>query len=62
MRYDQVVELGVAVRQRNACFEALYQRQNKSTEQHTKQTVVDDTHAEKEPRELSSLHTKHDVN
>eukprot|EP00965_Chrysotila_dentata_P010177 330776-Pleurochrysis_carterae.AAC.3 len=38
------------------------ERQNELTKQHTKQTAVDDTQAEKEPNELSSLHTKQDVN
>eukprot|EP00965_Chrysotila_dentata_P263469 6214837-Pleurochrysis_carterae.AAC.2 len=52
----------VAARQSGACFEASYQRQNELTKQHTKQTAADDLQAEKEPRELSSLHTKHDVN
>eukprot|EP00965_Chrysotila_dentata_P043843 1457401-Pleurochrysis_carterae.AAC.1 len=36
--------------------------ENKLTEQHTKQIAADDLPADKEPRELSSLHTKHDVN
>eukprot|EP00965_Chrysotila_dentata_P228566 6196671-Pleurochrysis_carterae.AAC.6 len=38
------------------------QRQNELTKHHAKQTVADDLQAEKEPRELSSLSTKHDVN
>eukprot|EP00965_Chrysotila_dentata_P222465 6192990-Pleurochrysis_carterae.AAC.1 len=54
--------LRVAARQRGgACFEALYQRQNELTKEHTKQTVADYSHAKKEPGELSSLRTKHDV-
>eukprot|EP00965_Chrysotila_dentata_P236239 6201207-Pleurochrysis_carterae.AAC.1 len=48
--------------QRVACFEASFQSQNELRKQHTKQTAVDDLKAEKEPRELSSLHTKYDVN
>eukprot|EP00965_Chrysotila_dentata_P189049 6173106-Pleurochrysis_carterae.AAC.1 len=35
---------------------------NELTKQLTKQTAADDLQAEKEQRELSSLHTKHDVN
>eukprot|EP00965_Chrysotila_dentata_P256666 6212621-Pleurochrysis_carterae.AAC.6 len=50
-----------AARQRGACFEALYQTQNILTKQHTKHTAADDLQAENEPKELSSLHTKHDV-
>eukprot|EP00965_Chrysotila_dentata_P063440 2102887-Pleurochrysis_carterae.AAC.1 len=56
------VALRVAARQRVACFEASYQRQNGLTKQHTKQTAADHSQAENESRELSSLHTKHDVN
>eukprot|EP00965_Chrysotila_dentata_P259844 6213702-Pleurochrysis_carterae.AAC.2 len=57
------VALRVAARQRGACyFEASYQRQNELTIQHTKQTAADNLQAEKEPGELGSLHTKHDVN
>eukprot|EP00965_Chrysotila_dentata_P260064 6213770-Pleurochrysis_carterae.AAC.1 len=56
------VALRVAARQHGACFEALYQRQNEVTKQNEKETAADDLQAEKEPRELSSLHTKHDVN
>eukprot|EP00965_Chrysotila_dentata_P143987 4756042-Pleurochrysis_carterae.AAC.1 len=55
------VALRVAARQRGACSEASYQRQN-LTKQHTKQTAADDLKAEKEAREWSSLSTKHDVN
>eukprot|EP00965_Chrysotila_dentata_P255128 6212111-Pleurochrysis_carterae.AAC.1 len=55
-----VVALRVAARQRGACFEALYQRQNGLTKQHTKQTAADDLQVENELRELSSLQTKHD--
>eukprot|EP00965_Chrysotila_dentata_P013711 454003-Pleurochrysis_carterae.AAC.2 len=51
------VALRVAARQRCACFEASYQRQNELTKQHTKQTAANDLHAENEPRELSSLET-----
>eukprot|EP00965_Chrysotila_dentata_P052641 1746868-Pleurochrysis_carterae.AAC.1 len=51
-----------AARQHGACFEASYQRQNELTKQHTKQTAADYSQAENERRELSSLHTKHDVN
>eukprot|EP00965_Chrysotila_dentata_P048494 1608679-Pleurochrysis_carterae.AAC.2 len=36
------VALRVAARQRGTCFEASYQRQNKLTKQHTKQTAADD--------------------
>eukprot|EP00965_Chrysotila_dentata_P219997 6191494-Pleurochrysis_carterae.AAC.1 len=56
------VTLRVAARQRGACFAASYQRQNELTKQHTKQIAADDLQAEKEPRELGGLHTKHDVN
>eukprot|EP00965_Chrysotila_dentata_P256737 6212647-Pleurochrysis_carterae.AAC.2 len=56
------VALRVAARQRGACLEASYQRQNELTKQHTKLTAADDLQAEKKLRELSSLHTKHDVN
>eukprot|EP00965_Chrysotila_dentata_P007226 234669-Pleurochrysis_carterae.AAC.3 len=41
-----VVALRVAARQRGAFFEVSYQRQNELTKQHTKQTVVHDSHAE----------------
>eukprot|EP00965_Chrysotila_dentata_P255102 6212101-Pleurochrysis_carterae.AAC.2 len=51
-----------AARQRGACFEASYQRQNGLTKQHTKQTAADDLRAENEDWELSSLHTKYVVN
>eukprot|EP00965_Chrysotila_dentata_P090377 2982133-Pleurochrysis_carterae.AAC.1 len=51
-----------AARQRGACFEASYQGQNELTKQHTKQTVADHLQAENEPKKMSSLHTKHDVN
>eukprot|EP00965_Chrysotila_dentata_P090622 2991461-Pleurochrysis_carterae.AAC.1 len=50
-----------AARQRGACFEAAYQRHNELTKRHTKQTAAEHLQAEKEPRKLSSLHTKHDV-
>eukprot|EP00965_Chrysotila_dentata_P201333 6180511-Pleurochrysis_carterae.AAC.2 len=56
------VTLRVAARQRGACFKASYQRQNELTKQHTEQTAADDLQAEKEERDLSSLHTKHHVN
>eukprot|EP00965_Chrysotila_dentata_P115188 3807918-Pleurochrysis_carterae.AAC.2 len=36
------VALRVAARQRCACFEASYQRQNELTKQSTKQTAADD--------------------
>eukprot|EP00965_Chrysotila_dentata_P214151 6188055-Pleurochrysis_carterae.AAC.4 len=52
----------LTARQRCACFEALHQRQNELTKQHTKETAVDDLQVEKKSRELSSLHIKHDVN
>eukprot|EP00965_Chrysotila_dentata_P066364 2197120-Pleurochrysis_carterae.AAC.1 len=55
-RYDR------AARQRGARFEASYLRQNELTKQPTKQTAADHLQSENEPRELSSLHTKHDVN
>eukprot|EP00965_Chrysotila_dentata_P240185 6203566-Pleurochrysis_carterae.AAC.4 len=58
-----VVALRVAVvRQRGACFKALYKRQNILTKQHTKQTVAENSHAKKKPKSLSSLHIKDDVN
>eukprot|EP00965_Chrysotila_dentata_P254191 6211793-Pleurochrysis_carterae.AAC.1 len=57
-----VVALRVVAHQRGACFKASCERQNKLTKQHTKQTVADDSHAEKKLRNLSSLHIKHDVN
>eukprot|EP00965_Chrysotila_dentata_P254961 6212048-Pleurochrysis_carterae.AAC.7 len=56
-----IVALRVAARQRGACFEASYQRQNELTKQHTKQIAAEHLQAESELRELSSLHTKHDV-
>eukprot|EP00965_Chrysotila_dentata_P179864 5938681-Pleurochrysis_carterae.AAC.1 len=56
------VALQVAAHQRGACFEASYQRKNELTKQHTKQTAADRLQAESEPRESSSLHTKHVVN
>eukprot|EP00965_Chrysotila_dentata_P254724 6211976-Pleurochrysis_carterae.AAC.2 len=37
-------------------------RENELMKQHTKQTAADHSQAENEPRKLSSLHTKHDVN
>eukprot|EP00959_Pyramimonas_sp_CCMP1952_P282253 5899458-Pyramimonas_sp.AAC.2 len=40
-----------AARQRGACFEASYQRQNELTKQHTKQTAAEHIQAENEPRE-----------
>eukprot|EP00965_Chrysotila_dentata_P017237 572214-Pleurochrysis_carterae.AAC.1 len=49
-------------RQRGACFEALYQRKTELTKRHAKQSVADESYAEKKPRNLSSLHIKHDVN
>eukprot|EP00965_Chrysotila_dentata_P132523 4382333-Pleurochrysis_carterae.AAC.1 len=50
------VALRVAARQRGACFEASYQRQNEMAKQHsTKQTAADDFYAEKEPSKLNSL-------
>eukprot|EP00965_Chrysotila_dentata_P104936 3465940-Pleurochrysis_carterae.AAC.2 len=51
------VALRVAAHQGGACFEASYQRQNELTKQHAKQTAANDLQAEKELRELSSLHT-----
>eukprot|EP00965_Chrysotila_dentata_P188401 6172712-Pleurochrysis_carterae.AAC.1 len=54
------VALQVPARQRGACFEALYQRLNGLTKQHTKQTAANVLQTEKELRELSSLHTKHE--
>eukprot|EP00965_Chrysotila_dentata_P054376 1804064-Pleurochrysis_carterae.AAC.1 len=53
-----VVTLRVAARQRGACFEALYLRQNELSKYHTKQNDADDLQVEKEPRDLSSLYTK----
>eukprot|EP00965_Chrysotila_dentata_P173230 5718043-Pleurochrysis_carterae.AAC.2 len=37
--------LRVAARQRSACFEASYRRQNELTKQYTKQTAADEVHA-----------------
>ena len=51
-----------AARQRVACFEASYQRQNELTKQDTKQTAADHLQAENEPSESSSLHAEQDVN
>eukprot|EP00965_Chrysotila_dentata_P061510 2036601-Pleurochrysis_carterae.AAC.1 len=56
------VALRVAARKRGACFEASYQRQNELTKQHSRQIAADHLQAENERRDLSSLHTKHDVN
>eukprot|EP00965_Chrysotila_dentata_P134187 4437462-Pleurochrysis_carterae.AAC.1 len=51
------VALRAAARQRGACFEASYQRQNKLTKQHTKQTAADHLQAESKPTEYQAVFT-----
>eukprot|EP00965_Chrysotila_dentata_P216807 6189589-Pleurochrysis_carterae.AAC.1 len=53
----KAVALRLGARQRGACFKASYQRYNKLTKQHTKQTAAVDLQAKKKPRVFSSLHS-----